>query len=99
MLATVVLFAVINYMLKAAGPVLVIPDSIPSPARAVVDALPPALLAGMLVSSVVGYRGSAVDPSVLAGLAVVAAVWALRGGQFVTVLAGLAATVLWRLVF
>jgi uncharacterized membrane protein len=99
MLTTVLVFAVITYALKSAGPVLVPFDSFPPRARAVVDALPSALLAGMLVSSVIGYRGVELDPSVLAGLAVVAAVWAFRASQLVCVFAGLATTVVWRLVF
>jgi uncharacterized membrane protein len=99
MLVTVLVFAALNYALKAAGPVLVPLDSFPPRARAVVDALPSALLAGMLVSSVVGFRGAQLDPSVLAGLAVVATVWVFRASQLVCVFAGLAATILWRLIF
>ena len=96
MLWTVLAFAVINYLIKAAGPVLMHGRSFPPRVRAVVDALPAALLAAMLVCSVLGYRWRALDPSLLGGLAAAALAWYLRVGQLASVGLGVLATVALR---
>lgn len=96
MLATVIAFALINYALKSAGPVLLMDHKPPERLDAVIEALPPALLTGMLVSSVAGARWSTLDPAVLAGLCAAATVWALRAPQLVAVAAALAVTIVGR---
>ncbi|KQP37061.1 hypothetical protein ASF44_15175 [Pseudorhodoferax sp. Leaf274] len=92
MLWTVLAFAAINYAIKAIGPVLLHGRRFPPRVAAFVDALPAALLAGMLASSVVGASGRGLDPTVLGGLATVAVAWSLRAGQFGSVLLGVLAT-------
>ncbi|WP_326536740.1 AzlD domain-containing protein [Pseudorhodoferax sp.] len=92
MLWTVLGFALINYVVKAIGPVLLHGRSFPPRVAAFVDALPAALLAGMLASSVVGQAGRGLDPGMLGGLATAAVAWALRAGQLGSVVLGVAAT-------
>lgn len=96
MLWTVLAFAVINYLIKAAGPVLMHGRSFPPRVRAVVDALPAALLAGMLVCSVLGTRWQALDPTLIGGLAAAAVAWTLRAPQLASVAIGVLATVALR---
>ena len=88
MLMTVLAFALINYVVKAIGPVLLQGRSFPPRVRAVVDALPAALLAGMLVCAVVGPQGRALDATLCGGLAATAVAWACRIGQLASVALG-----------
>ncbi|KQP06318.1 AzlD domain-containing protein [Pseudorhodoferax sp. Leaf265] len=92
MLWTVLAFAAINYAIKAIGPVLLQGRSFPPGLAAFIDALPAALLAGMLASSVVGAAGRGLEPTLLGGLAAVAVAWLLRAGQFGSVLLGVLVT-------
>lgn len=92
MLWTVLAFAAINYAIKAVGPVLLHGRSFPPRVAAFVDALPAALLAGMLASAVVGQAGRGLDPTLLGGLATAAVAWALRAGHFASVALGVAVT-------
>lgn len=96
MLATVVVFAVLNFGLKAAGPVLLYEQQLPDRVEAVIEALPAALLAGMLVSAVVGERWQTLDPAILAGLSGAAVAWSLRAGQLVSVVVCLVITIVLR---
>lgn len=92
MLWTVLAFAAINFAIKALGPVLAHGRRFPPRIAAFIDALPAALLAGMLASSVVGAAGRGLEPTLLGGLATVAVAWFLRAGQFGSVLLGVLAT-------
>lgn len=92
MLLTVLLFAVINFAIKAAGPVLLHGRALPARAAAFVNALPPALLAGLFTGAVVGDAGRGLDPTLLAGLATAAAACLLRAGQLGSVVLGVLAT-------
>ncbi|RCW72426.1 AzlD domain-containing protein [Pseudorhodoferax soli] len=92
MLWTVLAFAAINYTIKAIGPVLLHGRRFPPRVAAFIDALPAALLAGMLASSVVGAAGRGLEPTLLGGLAAVAVAWFLRAGQFGSVLLGVLVT-------
>ena len=96
MLATVIAFALINYALKSAGPVLLMDRRAPDRVDVVIEALPPALLTGMLVSSIAGARWSALDPAMLAGLCAAAVAWSLRAPQLVAVAAALLVTIVGR---
>ncbi|SCG57359.1 Branched-chain amino acid transport protein (AzlD) [Micromonospora echinaurantiaca] len=99
MLVTVLIFAVINYGVKAVGPVLLYERRFPEQVEAVIEALPAALLAGMLVSVVVDAQWRGLDPAILAGLTGAAVAWRLHAGQLVTVLVCLAITVAVRWLF
>lgn len=96
MLATVIAFAIINYALKSVGPVLLMDRRAPDRVDVVIEALPPALLTGMLVSSIAGARWSALDPAMLAGLCAAAVAWSLRAPQLVAVEAALLVTIVGR---
>lgn len=96
MLTTVAVFAVLGYGLKAAGPVLLTDREMPERAVVVVDALPVALLAGMIASTLVGARGSTLDPTALAGLAAGAVAWHLHAPMGVSVVVAVVVTVLAR---
>jgi uncharacterized membrane protein len=98
MLDTVVVFALINYAIKACGPVLLHGRRMPARLAAFVGALPAALLAGMLTSSVVGAAGRGLDPTALGGLATTAVAWHLGAGQMGSVGLGVLATALLRLL-
>lgn len=85
MLATVLMFAVLNYALKSSGPVLLTEHRIPEDVEAIIEALPASLLTGMLVSGLVGERWSSLDPAVLAGLCGAAVTWSLRAPHLLSV--------------
>ncbi len=98
MLLAVLGFALVNYVLKAAGPLLMQGRRLPPGVTAVIDALPPALLAGILVSSVAGPRWSQLDPALVGGLVAAAIAWAARGGQLACVVACMMVSALLRAV-
>jgi uncharacterized membrane protein len=98
MVITVTTFALINYAVKAAGPVLMPDQDFPAAAQLIIDALPLALLCGMLITSVVGSEGVNLDPSLLAGLAAAAVAWALRAGHLACVATCAGVTILCRLL-
>lgn len=98
MLFTVVAFALINYALKAAGPVMLHGRKLPPRVSAVIDALAPALLAGMLVGSVAGPQWSNLDPALVGGLVAATLAWLARGGQLGGVVACMLVTALLRAV-
>jgi uncharacterized membrane protein YhaH (DUF805 family) len=60
--------AVLNIVLKAAGPAILGERQLPGRAVGVVDALAAALLAGLLVTALLGTRWRDADASVLPGL-------------------------------
>ena len=96
MLTTVIAFALISYALKSAGPVLLMDRTAPERLDSVIEALPPALLTGMLVSSLAGERWSGLDPAVVAGLCAAAAMWSIRAPQLAAVAVALVVTVVGR---
>jgi uncharacterized membrane protein len=51
MLAAVLIFAVLNYALKAAGPVISVGYNLSDRLGTLIEALPPALLTGMLAAA------------------------------------------------
>ncbi len=90
--------AVVNVLLKAAGPALLGSRRLPARATQVVDALAPALLAGLLAAALLGGRWRGVDWTVLPGLAVLVVLWARRVRQLVTVPAAVLVTVAVRML-
>ena len=98
MVIAVAAFALINFGLKALGVLLSPAGKVPRPVQMVLDALPLALLCGMLVTSVVGVRGANLDLPLLAGLAAAAAAWALRAQHLVCVVTCVLVTSLGRLL-
>ncbi len=96
MLLAVVAFALLNYALKAAGPLVMDRRTLPPAARAVIDTLPSALLAGMFVGSVAGPQWSLLDPTLLGGLVAAVIAWTARAGPLVSMLACVIITALLR---
>ena len=64
----IVVVAVVNITLKAAGPAVLGKRRLPERAVRAVDALAAALLAGLLVTTLLGARWRDADASVLPGL-------------------------------
>lgn len=96
MLIAVVGFALLNYALKAAGPLAMHKRTLPPSVGAIIDALPPALLAGMLVGAVAGPQWSLLDPTLLGGLLAAVLAWAARAGPLAGMLACVITTALLR---
>jgi uncharacterized membrane protein len=85
MVGAVLIFAVLNYALKAAGPVMLMGHNLSDRMGTIIEALPSALLTGMLVSSIVGQRGAEVDPTVLAGLGCGTLAWFCKAPHILSV--------------
>lgn len=66
----VVAVAVVSAAFKAAGPVVLQDRTFPPRTAAVIDALAPALLAGLVVVALLGQRWQAADATVVPGLVV-----------------------------
>ncbi|MDP3890818.1 AzlD domain-containing protein [Nocardioides sp.] len=98
MVITVVAFALINYALKAIGPVFLPDRELPRAVSLLINALPLALLCGMLVTSVVGDAGANLDLSLLVGLAAATVAWALRAGHLTCVATCAGVTIVCRLL-
>ncbi|HEX8627627.1 MAG TPA: AzlD domain-containing protein [Catenuloplanes sp.] len=73
MIAAVIALAAINIAYKAVGPAVLGDRELPVVARSVVDALPAAMLAGLLVVDLLGRYWQDVDGTDLVGLAVAVA--------------------------
>lgn len=95
--AAIVLTGLVSFALKAAGPALG-PRALPDRGRRVVVRLAPALLAALVVTDVVGPRGSAMSAALPAGLAGAAAVWWRRHSPIAAVFAAAVLTALVRAI-
>ena len=95
--AAIACVALVSFVLKAAGPLLLADRPLPPRAVALVDALAPALLAGLLVVALLGRSWSGADPTVLPGLAVLVVLHLRRVPHLWCVAAALAVTVAVRL--
>lgn len=91
-------FAVINFVIKAAGPALLGDRPLPPRVSLVVHSLAPALLAGLLVVQLLGQRWQDLDWTLLPGLAVIGVLWLLRRSQIVCIFAGVLVTIVIRAV-
>jgi uncharacterized membrane protein len=93
----IAVLAVLNFVFKAVGPVVLADQEFPPRAQAVVDAFSPALLAGLLVVGLLGQRWALFDWTALPGLLAAALAWRLRAPQLACIAVGVAVTVLVRL--
>jgi branched-subunit amino acid transport protein len=81
-----------NWLLKAAGPLVLGDRALPAVARRVVGLVAPVLLAGLIVVDLAGPDWDHVDATQVAGVAVAGAAWAARAPMLVAVLLGALAT-------
>lgn len=88
--------AVINFVIKAAGPALLGDRALPPRLAVVINSLAPALLAGLLTVQVLGEKWSGFDWTLLPGLAVIGLLWLFRRSQIVCIVAGVLVTVVLR---
>jgi len=88
--------AVINFMIKAAGPALLGDRPLPPLVSLVVHSLAPALLAGLLIVQVLGEGWGEFDWTLVAGLGVIGVLWLLKRSQILCILGGVVVTVIIR---
>lgn len=96
MTVAVLALALVNVAYKAAGPAILGDRQFPARLRAAVDALPAALLGGLLVVDLLGQGWRAFDWTVLPGLAVAVALRAARRSHLTCIVVGVAGTALLR---
>jgi branched-subunit amino acid transport protein len=96
MLVAVIVLAALNIAYKAVGPALLGDREFPPRLQAAVDALPVAILAGLLVVDFFGARWLDVDWTLLPGLGVAVALRAWGRSHLTCIIAGVAATALLR---
>jgi uncharacterized membrane protein len=81
-----------NWLLKAAGPLILGKRNLPPVARDVVSLMAPVLLAGLIVVELAGPGWEGLDRAQVAGVAVAGGAWALRAPMLLAVLVGSLAT-------
>ncbi|MFB7588647.1 AzlD domain-containing protein [Streptomyces sp. NPDC056169] len=89
--------ALVSFTFKAVGPAVLGSRELPARARSVIALFAPALLAGFLVTGLVGPGWSAVDPTLFAGLAAVVALRHYKAPMPVALLGAVGVTALLRL--
>ena len=94
----VIALAVINVVYKGVGPAVLGDRTFPPRIQAVVDALPAALLAGLIAVNLLGERWSSADATMVPGLAAAGITWWLRMPQLACVAVAVAVTILVRLL-
>lgn len=85
--------AIINFVIKAAGPALLGDRPLPPRVSLVVHSLAPALLAGLLIVQLLGEGWRAFDWRLLPGLAAIGVLWMLGRSQIVCLIGGVLVTV------
>jgi branched-subunit amino acid transport protein len=96
--ATVILVGLATFAIKAAGPLLLGGRKLPPRLQRMLDHLPPALLAALIVTQALGdERGLTLDPRLL-GLAAAAIALAVRAPVLLVLAAATATTALARLL-
>jgi branched-subunit amino acid transport protein len=96
--AAVLLIGLATFAIKAAGPLLLGGHQLPPRLQGMLDHLPPALLAALIVSQALGdERRLTLDPRLL-GLAAAAVALAVRAPVLLVLLAATATTALARLL-
>jgi branched-subunit amino acid transport protein len=96
--ATVILIGLATFAIKAAGPLLLGGRELPPRLQGMLDHLPPALLAALIVTQALGdERRLTLDPRLL-GLAVAAVALAVRAPVLLVLVAATATTALARLL-
>lgn len=96
MVVAVVALAVINFAYKAAGPAILGDREFSPRTQLVLDALPAALLAGLIVVDLLGRYWENFDWTVLPGLAVAVLLRALRQSHLVCIVLAVAGTAVLR---
>ncbi len=92
MTIAVLVLTIVNVAFKAAGPAVLVDQEFPPRAKPLIDALPPALLAGLLVIDILGAGWTGLDPTVLPGLTVAAGLRLAGRSHLVCLLGAVAAT-------
>lgn len=96
--ATVILVGLATFAIKAAGPLLLGGRELPPRLQGMLDHLPPALLAALIVTQALGdERRLTLDPRLL-GLAAAAVALAVRAPVLLVLVAATATTTLARLL-
>jgi uncharacterized membrane protein len=90
--ASIVAVTMANWLLKAAGPVVLGKRNLPPVARDVVSLMAPVLLAGLIVVELAGPGWGSISREQVAGVAVAGGAWALRAPMLLAVLVGSLAT-------
>jgi branched-subunit amino acid transport protein len=88
----VAVLAIVNFSFKAAGPAILGDHQFSARTQAALDALPAALLAGLLTVDLLGHRWVAADWTMPPGLIAVAVARARHAPQLICILAGVAVT-------
>jgi uncharacterized membrane protein len=84
--------AIVNFTFKAAGPAILGDRRFTARTQAALDALPAALLAGLIVVDLLGPRWDDADWTVLPGLITVAVVRTRHAPHLICILAGVVVT-------
>jgi uncharacterized membrane protein len=98
LVVAVVALAVINIVYKGIGPAVLGDRVFPPRIQEVIDALPAALLAGLVVVNLLGERWGAADATMLPGLAAASVAWWFRVAQLGCVVIAVVVTILVRLL-
>jgi len=98
MIIAVIALAAVNVAYKAVGPVILGDYQFPPRIQAAVDALPAALLAGLLLVDLLGQRWQDFDATVLPGLGVALGLRACQRSHLTCIIAGVATTAVLRLL-
>jgi branched-subunit amino acid transport protein len=98
MIVGVIALGLINFAYKAAGPAVLGDREFPPRAQSVVDALPAALLAGLLAVDLLGQHWRDFDWTVLPGLALAVALRVGRRSHLLCIVAGVACTAVLRVL-
>ena len=77
-----------NWLLEAAGPVVLGRRNLPRVARDVVTLVAPVVLARLIVVELAGSGWEGISPEQVAGVAVAGGAWALRAPMLLAVLVG-----------
>jgi branched-subunit amino acid transport protein len=97
MIVAVIVLAVINFAYKAAGPAVLGDLEFPPRTQSVVDALPAALLAGLLVVDLLGQHWQDFDWTVLPGLGVAVVLRVSGRSHLLCIVAGVACAAVLRI--
>lgn len=95
---TIGLAALITAGYKAIGPVTLGNRDLPKPAKAVIALLPPALLAGLIVTDIAGNGWSALDWRLCAGLVTIVVAHLLRAPSLLAIFLGVVTTAALRML-
>jgi branched-subunit amino acid transport protein len=98
MIVSVVVLAAVNIAFKALGPALLGDREFPPRLRVAVDALPAALLAGLLSVDLLGAHWRDLDWTMLPGLAVALVLRLARRSHLLCIVVAVACTALLRAV-